>query len=112
MVILSILFIALAGLFKAVADKLTHHFDKSIFNSSNLKREWWDPSISWQHVGFLPYTKYRPDAWHLANSGMIVCFCIAVVLHRPVLWFGFELILAGLLFISVFNLFYNKLLMK
>lgn len=113
MVILTILFITLAGIFKAVADTLTHHYYTSIF--SNKNERFWNPNVSWRYVKFIKFTKYRPDAWHLANSGMIVSFCVAVVIalrSKPVLWWGFELIIAGAVFIATFNLFYNKILIK
>jgi hypothetical protein len=98
------IWIALAAIFKAIADKLAHHFGKSIFRKLNPK--WWNPNESWKYVGFLPLSKYRYDGWHIANSLMIVCFCVAA--------FGFTLKMlgSGIIFILVFNLFYNKLLSK
>jgi hypothetical protein len=98
------IWIMLAALFKAIADKLSHHFEKSVFK--NLNPKWWNPNVSWQYVKLIRFTKYRPDAWHLANSAMILFFCVAA--------FGFtlEMLIAGLAFIVVFNLFYNRILKK
>lgn len=105
---LSALFILLAAICKAVADTLQHHYGSSLFRFSN--RRFWDPEISWKYAKFLPFTKYRLDGWHLANSGMIVFFCMAVVFHHPWVSWYYELLIAGILFNVVFNLFYNKIL--
>lgn len=108
--ILSMLCLCSAAFFKAVADTLTHHFDTSVFKCKD--RRWWDPAISWQHVGLLRFTKYRPDAWHLANSGMIICFIACAVLHRPLYLWWIELAIGGTLYNVAFNLFYNKILRR
>lgn len=105
---IAFLLIALAGMFKAVADTLFHHYHDSIFKG--LDQQWWNPSLSWKYVGFLPLTSYRPDAWHLSNTGMIVSFCCAVAFNdlywHPLLQVG----ALGADFILVFNLFYNRIL--
>lgn len=104
---LTILFIVLAGAFKAGADTLTHHFDSSIFR--HKERKFWDPTISWKYAKYLPPTKYKVDAWHLFNSAMIVCFCAAVAVNPRAHFWLWELLATGLLFNFSFNLFYNKL---
>lgn len=101
--------IAFAGFFKSVADTLAHHYDTSVFR--RMDKRFWDPSVSWQHVGFLPLTKYRADAWHLANTLQIVSWCAAIAFAPPLSWW--QIILgAGALFNLVFNLCYNKILKK
>jgi hypothetical protein len=105
---MAILFILLAAILKAVADVTSHHFETSVFKWKDPR--WWNPAISWQYVGFIKFTKYRPDCWHLANSGMIICFCLATVFHTPVLKWYLELPIAGVLFNVAFNIFYNKIL--
>jgi hypothetical protein len=41
---------------------------------------------------------------------MILSFCLAFVLHdSPMAWY-YELAISGVLFIAVFNLFYNTIL--
>jgi hypothetical protein len=107
-----ILFISLAGMFKAVADTLTHHFDTSVFK--NRERKWWDPVISWKYAKVLPWTKYKVDAWHVANSLQIICWCAAMagmtyILHRASFPWWAIFIGSGLLFNISFNLFYNKI---
>lgn len=101
-----VLFIVLAAFFKAVADTLQHHYSTSVFK--NMKAEWWDPAVSWRHVKTI--FGYRPDAWHLANSAMIICFVAASVSKGyPFLWW---LMFAGygVIFCIVFNIFYDKVL--
>lgn len=100
--------VVLAGAFKAVADTLTHHFDDSVFHKMDPK--FWNPEFSWKYADFLKFTKYRLDAWHLANSGMIICFCIALAIHGHFLWWGWEFLIAGTVYNLSFNLFYNKIL--
>ena len=105
---ISLLFILLAAVCKACADTVSHHFGRSVFKDKDPK--WWDPSVSWQHTKFLPLTKYRADFWHLMNSGMIVCFTLAVVFHVELLPWWAEIGIGGAAFVIVFNLFYNKIL--
>lgn len=105
---ISIILFLLAAFFKAVADTLQHHYGSSVFKNLNYK--FWNPVHSWHYVKFLPLTKYRADGWHLANSGMIICFVLVAVLHQPVLAWYFEIPIAGLWFNIVFNLLYNKIL--
>lgn len=106
---MNFLFIVLAAFFNAVSDTLSHHFYTSIFSKKNPK--WWDPNISWNYVKFLPFTKYRPDAWHLSKSAMIFCICAAAVspgIFHPVIDYA----LLGIVWILVFNLFYDKILVR
>lgn len=101
--------ILLAAIFKAVADTLQHHFDTSVFR--NLNPKFWNPVVSCDYVGFLPFTKYRPDAWHLANSGMIICFIPAASINDLLInsWL-INVAALGVIFNLTFNLFYNKVL--
>jgi hypothetical protein len=111
---LSILLIALAAMFKAVADTVQHHFGASIF--FRLPKKWWkyfDPDISWQAIPFLPLTKYRPDCWHIANSLMQACFLLAIFCYKPT-GFGrvMDFVMCSLMVVMVFNLFYNRILIR
>ena len=105
---ITLLLISLAAIFKAVADTLQHHFDTSVFAKLNPK--FWNPVISCNYAKFLPFTKYRLDGWHLANSGMIVFFILAVVFASPVKLWWLAIIICGVVFNLVFNLFYNQIL--
>lgn len=103
-----ILCIAGASIMKAVADTLEHHYDTSIFKKWNSK--WWNPAESYLVVKFLPWTKYRPDPWHLANSCMMVLVVLYGFFYEPVFskWY-LELAMYGGLWILPFNLCYNTL---
>lgn len=93
--------ILLAAICKAVADTIAHHKSTSIFKRSKF----------WSNGGkILPGTKYRLDGWHISNSGMVICFVVATVLHEPVLDWYWEILIGGAVFNLVFNLFYNKIL--
>jgi len=108
--ILSITLLILAAFFKAVADTLQHHYDISVFNK--LDGRWWNPEVSWKYVKFIPLTKYRLDAWHLANSLMIVSFICFGLFHESHYKWWIELIAGGILFNVVFGLFYDKILKR
>ncbi len=103
--------ILLAAICKAVADTLYHHYDTSVFASLNPK--FWNPVVSCNYVKFLPLTKYRPDAWHLANSGMIICFITAASINDSVISFWLiNVVGIGVIFNLIFLLFYSKILRK
>jgi hypothetical protein len=102
---MSYIFLAIAAIFNAIMDTLTHHFSTSVFKNKN--EEFWNPNVSWKFATFFPYTKYRVDAWHLAKSAMIVNICLAIVSFNGNWW---EFFILGLLWNFSFNIFYNKIL--
>lgn len=108
--ILTIAFLILAGICKAVSDTITHHFDTSVFRRKD--RKFWDPNISWKYAKTLKFTSYKVDAWHLANSGMIISWCFALAFYDNQLNINpfIVVIIAGIIFNLSFNLFYNKIL--
>ena len=106
---LTILCIVLAAFFKAVADTLADHFYVSIFR--NMDERFWNKAVSWKYAKQIPGTAYPVDAWHLSNSGMIISFAAAIFTPAPFVWhWAIGLTAYGVLFIVVFNLFYNKIL--
>lgn len=107
---ISLSLILFASFFKAVADTLIFHYDTSVFK--NLTPKYWNPVESWKYVRFIPLTRYRPDAWHLANSGMIFSFIFAVIFYRQYFEWYWELLIAGVGFNLMFWLWYDKLLRK
>lgn len=108
----SAILLILAAMFNAVMDSVEYEtaFEKSIFSKLNPK--WWCKSISWEYVKFLPLTKYRPDAWHLAKSSMVVFIVLAVVVAAPVSHPVPHFVLLGLIWNMSFNLFYNHIFRK
>src|SRR5574337_125865 len=94
--IFKLIFVALAAVFKSIADTIAFHDGGKYFKGKFFSMT--RPAI------YIPYTKYPITGWHLANSGSIVFFCLAA--------FGdnWKLVIAGAVFILVFNLFFNKIL--
>lgn len=74
---LSLLFVALAAICKAVSDVVYHHVGRSIFK--DLDPNFWNPDVSWKTAKTI--FAYKLDAWHLFNSGMIFFFMLAVVFY-------------------------------
>lgn len=118
-VFLSLLFFLLAAACNACMDKLSFHFHKSVFNK--LNPNFWDPSVSWKYAKFVPFTKYKIDAWHLFKSSMIVFICISIMIafkggvyvDNSFVYNKIVLFLTmGLLWNGSFNLFFNKILSK
>jgi len=103
----------MAGICNAVMDKLTYHYDTSIF--CNLKPEFWNPSVSWKnHKGnyllstvFVMFT----DAWHLSKFLMIISLCMGVYFYTPFCGM-FDIVLLYLSFTVTFELFFSVLLEK
>jgi len=103
--LVTILFISLAAFFKAIADTLAHHYDNSIFRK--LPYQFWDANMSWKYIKIIPFTGYRPDAWHLSNSAMIISFIMGIVFYKPHYAWWIELLASGILFNIVFGIFYK-----
>lgn len=110
---LALILIILAAIFKAIADTLAHHFDTSVFR--RLPKQFWNPAESYKYIKFIPLTRFRPDAWHLANSGMIVCFITSIFTYKSI-WINIPewgwVLIFGTCFNLVFELFYSKWLRK
>jgi hypothetical protein len=110
--ILSLLFLSIAAVLNAVMDSVEYDtaFERSIFSRYNPK--WWCKSISWKYVKFIPLTKYRADAWHLAKSGMVVFIILSVLFYQNQIHVLLAFLLYGAVWNLVFNLFYNKIFRK
>ncbi len=110
--LISAVFCILAGFFVAVMDRVENRsaFDKSVFK--NLTPKFWCKSESWKYVSFLPFTKYRPDAWHLAKTFSIGCYALGFGVPQEVYTWWIVLSLKVALSVLSFNFFYNKALVK
>jgi hypothetical protein len=110
--VLTAWFLLQAAFSKAVADTLNHHFDTSVFKKLNAR--FWNPAVSSTAAKFLPFTKFRWDAWHIANTLMIDSFIASIAVQLPFVWYyklaGF--LASGLIFIVDFNEFYNHILRR
>lgn len=127
-VIISLVLFGLAAICDAIRDKITHHFEKSIFNKMNPK--WWNPKISWRnkyvdgdlkkgfrYKGPLAAMNNFLDAWHTFKVIEIILLASAVVIQMPTFGFGFlaygaYMIAFGIVWNIPFNTFYNKILTK
>ena len=101
-------------------DTLVHHYGTSIF--SKWKPEFWNPAISWKnkHTSWLPDT--LTDGWHIAKlsnilswllwGGSIAYFGWIGLFDNKIIDIIFNLIIMGVIRNLVFNLFYNKLLIR
>lgn len=106
---ISAIMIFLAAFFNAVMDAVENkpNFDESILR--NLPRQFWLKEESWKYVKKI--LGYRPDAWHLSKSLMLICFAGAVIFFdMPVKkWqdVALYLIVIGIIWNGAFWLFYN-----
>jgi len=116
--VISIVFIFIAAALNAFMDRIETiiAFDKSIFHK--LDTRFWCKSISAHYVIFLPMTKYRADAWHIAKTLMLLCIGLAIVCYSPIVEvFGISFIdmfldiilLTWISWICSFNVFYNHI---
>ena len=92
----------LAAFFNAVMDKTkdTIQYDSSVFKRWG---KFWNDE---EPTKFIPYTKYKLNAWHLSKSLMIICICAAI---SCTIW---EFIIYGIIWNLVFNFMYNKALKR
>lgn len=105
--IISGIMVAMAAVFNAVMDRTEEpvNFNESVFRGKNQK--FWLKSVSWQYARKV--FGWKADAWHIAKSAMIVLLCGAIAVHRPWLPYFLDVIVLGVIWNSVFNLFYNHL---
>lgn len=105
-------FMALAAFFNAVMDRLetSISFQQSVFKNRSVA--FWCKPISAHNVKFIRYTKYRPDAWHLAKSCMLCSLIATAVTYEAVTWWWLDFMVLGLVWLGTFNLFYNRLLVS
>lgn len=104
---LSIAFIMLAAIFKALADTSQHHFNTSVLR--DLSPLFFDPNISYKKPTIFGY---RIDFWHLCNSLMIVSFCSSMVCYASPNARWADVLLAGYYFNVTFSLFYDIILRR
>jgi len=102
----SLILLIFAAIFKAVADEVDHHFDTSIFRRHDPN--FWDRDISSDKAKRI--CGYKIDAWHISLSCMIVCMILAAIFHQPKLAWYWELLIGGFVWNTMFNIFYNKIL--
>ena len=105
--------ILISGISKAIMDKISYHYDKSIFKKLG---PFWNPEESWkfkyknndpdQGERFLGSTTIfvsLTDAWHLFN--LIRNFCLVSAI--AVASMNFYFLIGYLIFIGTFHLFFE-----
>lgn len=103
---ISALFILIACFFNAIMDALENeNYYESIF--SEWDKNFWYKRYSWKSS--VKILGYRLDGWHLCKSGMIVCFCVAVISYSPMVSEFIDLLIFGAIWNVGFNLFYHRL---
>ncbi len=109
---LSILFWITAAILWAVADKVETRiaYNTSIFEGHDSI--FWCKEIAAWHMPFVPFTTYRPDAWHLSKSIILILMALAILCYKPIVSPLVDFILLGAAWNLVFNIFYNKILLK
>ena len=124
--ILSFLCWGLAAYCNSIMDTLKYHYYNSVFNKKYGNNPFWNEDLKDASPYMIPYTKYKLNAWHLFKSSMIVlqaltaCFIFLVGVNIDsdtnawllLLDFIILLVLYGIIWNGVFNLFFNKLLVN
>ena len=118
---ISLLFIILAGIFKAVMDKLLFHYSKSIF--SNLNQQYWNPKLScnnkWKNgnehegerfFGSSTFFVLFTDAWHLFQHFNIFCLITAIVTYTGLVNIFIDFALYYFLYTVSFEITFKHLL--
>ena len=109
MEVISHILVALAAIFNAVMDKTK---DTIQYKTSVFYKWGWNPNFfndeqydKWQ--GYL-VGKYKPNAWHLSKSRMVMCLLAIPFVYKPFLG-PIDYLIFGYEWIVVFNLFYDKI---
>jgi hypothetical protein len=112
----SYFFIALAAIFKALADAFenTPNFNESIFK--RLDKKFWCKDVSWDYAKKItfklpfinkPIDSYKIDSWHISITCMVCAIAGAVVAYRPHHEWWVHYISIGIIWNVVFVLFYH-----
>lgn len=107
---ISLLFLFLAAVFNAVMDAVENeNYYESIFRK--LPQQFWYKRESWKYVKKI--FGYRPDAWHLSKSAMVICIVLAIIFFDlPVAkWqdWAVYIIVGGVTWNVTFTIFYHKI---
>jgi len=100
--------IALAAIFKAVADTLDDHFDTSIFKK--LPWQVWDANRATTKTFWI--TGYKIDPWHICGTLVVTCFALAVIFNDLTYNWKWQLLIIGTEYNLVFGFFYTHILRR
>ena len=114
---LTIIFLVIAAICKAVKDTVEFHYSTSVF--SKLNCQYWYPQLSWANK-YKSAQDLRPrfwgsttvfvmftDAWHLFDFLQIISFVFAIIFYSKMIYFVADFVIFYILFCGVFELFYS-----
>lgn len=106
---ISIILLSIAAILNAFMDRID---DENIHQSiaKNWNWKFWYKRESDKYAKMIG--GYRLDGWHITKSLMIITISLCAVLHKPVFVWWIELIISGIVWNLVFNVFYNKIFYK
>lgn len=125
---ISIIFIVLASICKAIKDTLNFHYENSVFRNCNAK--YWNPAISWQNkyrtpqsyfeiknrkakfFGSTTFLVFLTDAWHLFDFLQTIFFIVAIVAYSKIVFCIVDIFILYCIFSIWFELFYRIFGMK
>lgn len=118
MMVLGVFLVVLAGIFKAVMDKLQFHWHRSVFalNPVRYNPLFWNPTLSWENK-YKIGTNYKvekfkfsttllvflTDAWHLAQMSMTLLLFVGI----SMIGYSSDSFLELLLFVSLARILYG-----
>jgi hypothetical protein len=126
--VIGIILVSIAGMSKAIMDKLQFHYHKSMFKQDPVRynQTFWDPTLSWSNkykegsmtepkfFGSTSYFVFLTDAWHLFQMLMLICLFIGVAITSfysgSFIFMMIKVIILRLFFGLTFTLFFNKFL--
>lgn len=119
---ISIIFIVLAGICKAIKDTLNFHFYSSVFEKCNHK--FWNTEISWKNkykdgeigvpkfFGSTTFLVFLTDAWHLFDFLQTIFSIVAIVVYSKIVFCIVDIFILYCIFSICFELFYRIFVMK
>lgn len=125
---IGIILASIAGMSKAIMDKLQFHYHKCIFKFDPVRynQNFWDPTLSWSNkykegsmtepkfFGSTSYFVFLTDAWHLFQMLMLICLFIGIAIVSfysvSFIFMMIKVIILRLFFGLSFTLFFNRFL--
>lgn len=126
--VIGIILVSIAGISKAVMDKVQFHYHKCIFKLDPVKynQKFWDPTLSWENkykegsmtepkfLGSTTYFVFMTDAWHLFQMIMLTCLFVGIAITAfyggSLIYMVIKVAILRAFFGLTFTLFFNKFL--
>lgn len=125
---IGIILASIAGISKAIMDKVQFHYHKCIFKLDPVKynQKFWDPTLSWENkykegsmtepkfLGSTTYFVFMTDAWHLFQMIMLTCLFVGIAITAfygvSLIYMVIKVAILRAFFGLTFTLFFNKFL--